>query len=232
MAYTLQQIYEALGKIENGGPMVADLQNAIGTIRGEAASNRTSRNKVLDALGLRDGDNVDDSVKNLAATLTALRQVGNPEELGTQLSTLQQQVKDLTDKYDASEKKVADEKAARIQADIKSKLVSALTENKAVKPDIFAGMLAGNIVAKDDDSMVYKDGDKEVSIVDGVKNWLSANAWAVKNDSINGAGSGSGGGNTGDGKKYTMDDLKNMSRDEINKHWNDISKGISEGENK
>jgi hypothetical protein len=29
-----------------------------------------------------------------------------------------------------------------------------------------------------------------------------------------------------------MDDLKNMSRDEINKHWNDISKGISEGENK
>ncbi len=28
MAYSLQQIYEALGKIDNGGAMVADLQEA------------------------------------------------------------------------------------------------------------------------------------------------------------------------------------------------------------
>ena len=54
MAYTLQQIFEALGKVENGGSMVADLQTEISKVRSEAANNRISRNKVLDALGLRD----------------------------------------------------------------------------------------------------------------------------------------------------------------------------------
>lgn len=47
MAYTLKEIFEALGKIENGGAMVADLQDAISQVRQEAASNRVARNKVL-----------------------------------------------------------------------------------------------------------------------------------------------------------------------------------------
>lgn len=36
MAYTLQQIFEALGKVENGGSMVADLQTEISKVRSEA----------------------------------------------------------------------------------------------------------------------------------------------------------------------------------------------------
>lgn len=42
MAYTLQQIFEALGKVENGGAMVADLQDVISKTRTEAANNRGS----------------------------------------------------------------------------------------------------------------------------------------------------------------------------------------------
>lgn len=38
MAYTLQQIFEALGKVENGGSMVADLQTEISKVRSEAAN--------------------------------------------------------------------------------------------------------------------------------------------------------------------------------------------------
>ena len=45
MAYTLQQIFEALGKVENGGSMVADLQTEISKVRSEAANNRISRKK-------------------------------------------------------------------------------------------------------------------------------------------------------------------------------------------
>lgn len=52
MEYTLKEIFEALGKIENGGAMVAVLQDAISKVRKEAASNRVAHNKVLDALGL------------------------------------------------------------------------------------------------------------------------------------------------------------------------------------
>ena len=52
MAYTLKEIFEALGKIENGSAMVADLQDVISQVRQEVASNRVARNKVLDALGL------------------------------------------------------------------------------------------------------------------------------------------------------------------------------------
>lgn len=227
MAYTLQQIFEALGKVENGGSMVADLQNEISKVRSEAANNRISRNKVLDALGLRDGDNVDDSIKNLATTLSVLQQLGgDPQKMGTQMETLQKQVKDLTDKYTASEKKAAEEKAKRIQSAMKSQVMAALTDGKAVKPDVFAQVLLGNISAKDDGSLVYKDGDKELSITDGVKGWLSANPWAVKNDSH--SGSGSFGGSGSSGKTYTMDDLKDMSRAEINEHWADISKGVKE----
>ena len=45
MAYTLQQIFEALEKVENGGSMVADLQTEISKVRSEAANNRISRKK-------------------------------------------------------------------------------------------------------------------------------------------------------------------------------------------
>ena len=55
--YTLDQIFAALGGVENGGAMVADLQAIITGARNEAAANRVERNKVLDALGLRGSEN-------------------------------------------------------------------------------------------------------------------------------------------------------------------------------
>ena len=184
MAYTLDQIYEALGKIENGGTMVADLQDVIRGTREEAAKNRIEKNKVLDALNLRNGGDPDANLNNIVATLTALQAAGgDPSKLGTQVDALQKQVKELTDKYTASEKLAAEEKAKRIQSAMKSQITAALTDGKAVKPDVFAQVLLGNVSAKDDGSLVYKDGDKELSVADGVKGWLEANPWAVKNDS-------------------------------------------------
>ncbi|HAM04949.1 MULTISPECIES: hypothetical protein [unclassified Megasphaera] len=223
MAYTLQQIYEALSKIENGGTMVADLQDAISKVRAEAATNRVSRNKVLDALGLRDGENIDENLRNLTATLDIVRKIGDPQQMGTQMASMQKQIKELTDKYTASEKLAAEEKAKRIQSTMKSQITAALTDGKAVKPDVFAQVLLGNVSAKEDGSLIFKDGDKEVSIADGVKGWLEANPWAVKNDSHPGSGQGGGGSHHG---AYTMDELKGMSRAEINQHWDEISKGV------
>lgn len=224
MAYTLEQIYEALGKIENGGTMVADLQDVIRSTRDEAAKSRVEKNKILDALNLRSGGDPDGNLKNIVATLTALQAAGgDPSKLGTQVDALQKQVKELTDKYAASEKLAAEEKEKRIQTAMKSQVLAALTDGKAVKPDVFTQVFLGNISAKDDGSLVYKDGDKEMTIADGVAGWLKANPWAVKADVQTGAG---GGGSNPPEKKYSFDDLKNMSRDEINEHWDEISKGV------
>ena len=87
--YTLEQIYEALGKIENGGTMVADLQDAIRDARDEAAKNRIEKNKILDQLNLRQSGDTDGALKNLVATLTALQNAGDA------LSTLDTQMNGL-----------------------------------------------------------------------------------------------------------------------------------------
>lgn len=224
MAYTLEQIYEALGKIENGGTMVADLQDVIRSTRDEAAKSRIEKNKILDALNLRSGGDPDGNLQNIVATLTALQAAGgDPSKIGTQVDDLRKQVKELTEKYTASEKLAAEEKEKRIQTAMKSQVLAALTDGKAVKPDVFTQVLLGNISAKDDGSLVYKDGDKEMTIADGVAGWLKANPWAVKADVQTGTG---GGGSNPPEKKYSFDDLKNMSRDEINEHWDEISKGV------
>jgi len=230
MAYSLEQIYEALGKVENGGAMVADLQEAISKTRNEAATSRLDRNKVLDALGLRNTENnaggLDASLANLTATLTALKQYGEPESLGKQLGELQNQVKELAAKYEASEKKAKEEHDKRVSQSIETQLIAALTEGKAVSPKDLSKLLRDSVAVKDDGGIVYKDGDKESSLADGVKNWLAANKWAVKNETTRGAGSGTN--SEGGGKKYTMADLQGMTREQINANWAEISKGVEQ----
>ena len=114
--YTLEQIFEALGKVENGGTMVADLQDAIRNAREEAAKSRIEKNKILDQLNLRQGDDVDGALKNLVATLAAVQLAGgDPNQLGMQMTELQKQVKDLTDKYNASEEKAKAEQMLNLK---------------------------------------------------------------------------------------------------------------------
>ncbi|WP_297018168.1 hypothetical protein [uncultured Dialister sp.] len=221
--YTLEQIFEALGKAENGGAMVADLQNLITGVRNEAAANRVEKNKVLDALGLRSSDDPQSALNNLRTALEALKKTGNPESLGSQITTLQNQVKELTDKYTASEKKVEAEHSKRINTSMQSMLQSALTKGNALNPEAFVKLLRDKVEVGEDDSMSMKVGDKSVSIDEGVKDWLAANPWAVKNMAAGGAGSGSAG---TPGKVYTMDDLKGMTPDQINSHWDEIKRSM------
>lgn len=222
MAYTLEQIYEALGKVENGGTMVADLQDVLRSARDEAAKNRIDKNNLLDKLNLRNSGNVDDAISQLVATLTAVKNAGgDPSTVGTQIAGLQKQLKELSDKYTASEKKAKEEHDRRVHTSIKSELVKALTQGKAIKPEELAKMFS--VTVKDDDTGIIKSGYKELSIADGVTEWLKANPWAVKTDVQPGAGGGAGGNG---GHKYTMEDLKGMSREEINAHWDEISKGV------
>lgn len=217
--YTLDQIFAALGGVENGGAMVADLQALITGARNEAAANRVERNKVLDALGLRGSENPEAALNNLRTTLEALKKTGNPETLGSQITALQDQVKELTDKYAASEEKAKAEHTKRINTAMHSSLQAALAKGNALNPEAFIKLLEDKVEVGNDDSLSMKVGDKAVSIDEGVKDWLTTNPWAVKNTAAGGAGSGSAGNPK---KVYTPDDLKGMTPAEINAHWNEI----------
>lgn len=224
MAYTLSQIYAALGQVENGGAMVADLQDAISAVRNEAAASRAARNKVLDALGLR-GEDSDDAVKRLADTLNVLRKEGDPEALGAKFSDMEKQLKDLTEKYSQSEARANAEREKRLSTARQAAAQAAFAKGNALNPEAFVKLVADNIIAKDDDSLAWKDGEKEVSVEEGVNAWLAENPWAVKNTASGGAGSGGAGG----GKTvYTADDLRGMTAEEINKNWEAIQKSMTQ----
>lgn len=224
MAYTLEQIYTALGGIENGGAMAEDLQQLIKSTRDEAAKSRIEKNNILDKLNLRGSDNVEDSLKEITEALKALQGAGgDPRQLGVQIKTLQKQLKELTEKYEASEKRAKEEHDKSVHTAVRSEVLSALTRGKAIKPEEMYKILVGNIIIDENDKAFYKIGDDEVSLEDGVNQWLKDNPWAVKSEVQPGAGGGSG---TKGAKKYTMEDLKNMSPEEINAHWSEISKGV------
>ena len=224
--YTLDQIFAALGGVENGGAMVADLQALITGARNEAAANRVERNKVLDALGLRGSENPEAALNNLRTTLEALKKTGNPETLGSQITALQDQVKELTDKYAASEEKAKAEHTKRINTAMHSALQAALAKGNALNPEAFIKLLEDKVEVGNDDSLSMKVGDKAVSIDEGVKDWLTTNPWAVKNTAAGGAGSGSAGNPK---KVYTPNDLKGMTPAEINAHWNEIKDSMKKG---
>lgn len=226
MAYTLEQIFEALGKADNGGAMVADLQSIISTARNEAAAYRVDRNKVLDALGIRESKDPEKSLLNMRTLMDEVSKLGNPESLGGQLTTLQNQVKELTDKYAASEEKAKAEHTKRIDTAMYSALQAALAKGNALNPDAFVKLLSDQVVVGDDDSLGMKSGDKTVFIEEGVNNWLAGNPWAVKNTAAGGAGSGSAGSPR---KVYTTEDLKGMTPEQINAHWNEIKDSMKKG---
>lgn len=226
MAYTLEQIFEALGKADNGGAMVADLQSIISTARNEAAAYRVDRNKVLDALGIRESKNPEESLLNMRTLFDEVRKLGNPESLGGQITALKDQVKELTDKYAASEEKAKAEHTKRINTAMHSALQAALAKGNALNPEAFIKLLEDKVEVGNDDSLSMKVGDKAVSIDEGVKDWLTTNPWAVKNTAAGGAGSGSAGNPK---KVYTPNDLKGMTPAEINAHWNEIKDSMKKG---
>ena len=120
------------------------------------------------------------------------------------------------------------EKQKRIATATRSQLISALSKGNAVNPEQYATLpaLTGAIVVGDNDTLGFKSGDKTVSISDGVNAWLKANAWAVKSTSQGGAGSHGPLGNAG--KHFSMEDIRKISREEINKNWETIKKGVTE----
>lgn len=183
MKYTLAQIFGALGSVENGQEMISSLQGII-----DENKKTDKSGEILQKLGV---NNIDE-LEKVVSTLNIFKKAGNdPNTLAKQVTELSNQVNEFKTKFEESEAKAKAEREKRIKTNINTKLLSALNKENAIMPDEFAQLLAGKVVAKDDDSLIFlSDDNKEISIEEGVKAWLSARPNAVKNTLTGGAGSG------------------------------------------
>lgn len=181
---TLPELYEALGKLENGSEMVSTIKAEISRLNGESAKFRTSKNEA------------DAKITELTAKVEELTAKGTGDQ--TAAEKMQKQLDELNKKYEAAENARKEEQAKRVQADIMQQTVAALTKGNAANPAEIAKILVGSIKADEDGTYKFTNAKNEqVSIEDGAAGWLKDNTWAVK-DTQN---PGSGGGNGGNGRQ-------------------------------
>lgn len=205
---TLQEIYALLEKkdadgkplIENGPEMATALKAEFKARNDEAAGYRTKAKtegekvreletrykKIAETLELKDDDDLDGALSDL----NALRKSGTKP---SDVSKFENQLKKLEAKLKESEEKAQASEAKRIQQLKINKAMAALKDT--VKPEEISKLILEKIVVTDDEKIIFKNGDEELPFDEGVKSWLDANPWAVRNNTPPGAGSSSGSGN-------------------------------------
>ena len=201
----MKDVYAALEKLDNGADLITAIKGEINTLNNEAKKNRIAGEQtaeklknVLAGLNLEDADDVADKAKNLKAALDTFAQGGKkPTEVAKQITDLIAQVSKVTKQLDAMTKTAQAEKAKRLDSLKMAKAVELLSKGHAASPENMAKLLEGSIIVKDDESLAYNGKDGEISLEDGVADWLKENSWAVKANG--GGGSGSPNGGNGEG---------------------------------
>ena len=197
----MKDVYAALEKLDNGADLITAIKGEINTLNNEAKKNRIAGEhtaeklkNVLAGLDLEDADDVADKAKNLKAALDTFAQGGRkPTEVAKQITDLTAQVNKVTKQLDAMTKTAQAEKAKRLDGMKMAKAVELLSKGHAASPENMAKLLEGSIIVKDDESLAYNGKDGEISLEDGVADWLKENSWAVKANGGGGSGSPNGG---------------------------------------
>lgn len=197
----LKEVFEKLEKVENGAEMIAAIKAETNHLNNEAKKHRQNGDKaaskvkeLLESLGLEDGDDVVEKAKGLKSTLDSFAQSGKkPEEVAKQITALAKQVETVNKQLAEMTQAKEAERTKRIDAMKTSALVDALTKGNAAAPKDMAKLIADRLVVGDDESLMYKNGDTDVSVEDGVKAWLTENTWAVKANVQGGSGAPGGG---------------------------------------
>ena len=168
---------------------------------------RETVNKITDVFSITMGDDLEDQIAAIKAKIEAGENAGKSQtELETKLSDLtkqltkaQQQQQAVIAERDGALTKLADVNTRRQAALRDQALLSALTANKAVRPNEISAMLASKVKIGDDDKLAFiNDNEEEISVDEGIKAWLSTRPEFIQNDQRPGSGSagGAGGGGT------------------------------------
>ena len=101
----LAQIYEMLNGVEGGADAVASLRKEFTTLRNEAKENRISKEEILKALNLQNGEAGKQQAETLSALAERLRQTNTtPADMLSKMNALEKSITDLTAKYEARTK--------------------------------------------------------------------------------------------------------------------------------
>ena len=190
----MKDVYAALEKLDNGADLITAIKGEINTLNNEAKKNRIAGEhtaekpkNVLAGLDLEDADDVADKAKTLKAALDTFAQGGKkPTEVAKRITDLTAQVNKVTKQLDAMTKTAQAEKTKRLDGMKMAKAVELLSKGHAASPENMAKLLEGSIIVKDDESLAYNGKDGEISLEDGVADWLKENSWAVKANGGNG----------------------------------------------
>ena len=118
---------------------------------------------------------------------------------GADIDKLQNDLKKLQQQYEDAEKARQEEQDKRVQSEITTQVVDALSKHNAVDPNTLAQLIIPKVTVGEDGAYSYTDDKGNAhSIADGTKSWLDGNAWAVK--STQKAGSGHNRGNNDSGQ--------------------------------
>lgn len=212
----LKEVFEALKDIENGSALEKTIKDELAKANSEAAKFRTAKNTAEAKAAELESKAVE--LESKVGELTA-KGAGSQ----TAAEKMQKQLDALTKKYEEAENARKTEQSKRIQSDILSKTVEALAKGNAANPREIAKIITNNVKVAEDGTYSFVGADgTEGSIDDGAAGWLKSNPWAVKNTQT--PGSGAKGGAKPAGSHYSIEDLKSMTPDEINAHWDDIAK--------
>ncbi len=209
----LKEVYEKLEKVENGADLITAIKTEVAKVNGEPAKHRNENkantdkltattqklSTVLTALGLEDGEELEEKVGTVKATLDGIKaKCGKPDEILLKFIKMQKDMKSMEAKLQEATAAQEAERAKRLTTVKNSLAIDALTKGNAANPKEMAKLIMENITGEEDNALVYKAGDKEISIEEGAAAWLKENPWAVKVEPKGGSGSGGAGGGSGD----------------------------------
>lgn len=239
---TLEEILAALGKLPDGQKLVDGLKEYVAgkdaeiKAKGKETSTAKAAQKkaetdlkaaterlstVLESFEVDgEAEDFEEAIETAKTKLQSAKEGGAPApevaQLQKDLSKLQRELKKVQTTNAENEKLLGEERGKRHTSMKTQALLTALTENKAVKPDQLAKLLLNNIKIGDDDALLFVNDDgEEESVGDGVKGWLTGNPEFVANNQNNGAGSGGGfgsGTNKGSFAKSILESGKQSER--------------------
>jgi hypothetical protein len=164
-----------------------------------------------------DADDFEDKITALKDALKKAKDGGGRNE--GELKTLMARIEKAEKKAADAEAREKEAKARARRKDAESAIITALTEKKAIKPQILLNSIMPNIkIAESEDAAhIYKVGDDEFSIQDGIAKFLEANPEFIANATRPGGDSGHLKG--GDGSPKKQSDI-NKRREEIRAKMN------------
>lgn len=183
---TLAELYSALEELEKGSEFVSTIKAEIARLNGEAKTHREGKEAAEAVVAKLTGER-----DTLSAKVAEFETAGAGKN--SEMAALQKKIDDLTKKYETAEQARKDADTKRIQADINSQVVDALTKSNAMDPQEFAKLIAPSIKVGDDGSYSYTKADGTTgTIQECATEWLKGKPWAVKNTQHPGSGESGG----------------------------------------